>query len=189
MPSALAITRSSGVVMKPRTRSALAPMYAVDTVITAISLRGYWRTESDRIDWMPAIRMTRLTTIARTGRRMKMSVIFILGIRRFGLGGVRRRDVVVHLHRGTAAQLEHARRDDFLPRVHTREHRHLVAARIAQLHELLAHALVLLLVGTFHVLDDEHGVAVRRIRNRRSRQRHHFRLLAQHDRYFDEHAR
>ena len=31
MPSALAMTRSSGVVMNPRTRSALAPTYAVDT--------------------------------------------------------------------------------------------------------------------------------------------------------------
>src|SRR5678815_2980944 len=153
MPSALAITRSSGVVMKPRTRSALAPMYAVVTVTTAMSLRGYWRTESERMDWMPAIRMTRLTTIARTGRRMKMSVIFILGIRRFRFGRVGRRDVVVHLHGGSAAQLEHARRDDFLPRRDTRDHRHLIPARVAQLHELLADTLVLLLVGAFHLFD------------------------------------
>src|SRR4029079_376417 len=40
MPSALAITRSSGVVMNPRTRSALAPTYAVETLTTAMSLRG-----------------------------------------------------------------------------------------------------------------------------------------------------
>src|SRR5215470_1851645 len=39
-----------------------------------MSLRGYWRTERDRIDCRPAIRMTRFTTIARTGRRTKMSV-------------------------------------------------------------------------------------------------------------------
>src|SRR5439155_632306 len=38
MPSALAMTRSSGVVMKPRTRSAFAPTYTVDTRTTAISL-------------------------------------------------------------------------------------------------------------------------------------------------------
>ncbi len=47
MPSALAMTRSSGVVMKPRTRSALAPVYTVDTRTTAMSLRGYCRTLSD----------------------------------------------------------------------------------------------------------------------------------------------
>ena len=74
MPSALAMTRSSGVVMNPRTRSAFAPTYAVETRTTAMSLRGYCRTLSARIDCSPAIRMTRLTTIARTGRLTKRSV-------------------------------------------------------------------------------------------------------------------
>ena len=74
MPSAAAMARSSGVVMKPRTRSALAPTYAVRTVTVALSSCGYCRTLSVRIAWKPAMRMTRLTTIARTGRRMKMSV-------------------------------------------------------------------------------------------------------------------
>ncbi len=77
MPSALAITRSSGVVMNPRTRSALAPTYTVDTFTTAMSLRGYCRTLSARIDCSPARRMTRLTTTASTGRRTKRSVNFI----------------------------------------------------------------------------------------------------------------
>ena len=53
MPSALAITRSSGVVMKPRTRSALAPTYTVVTCTTAMSLRGYWRTLSERMACKP----------------------------------------------------------------------------------------------------------------------------------------
>src|SRR5215813_5745781 len=39
-----------------------------------MSLRGYWRTLRERIDWSPAIRITRLTTIARTGRLTKRSV-------------------------------------------------------------------------------------------------------------------
>src|SRR5918992_4486848 len=78
MPSALAITRSSGVVMNPRTRSAFAPMYAVVTRTTAMSLRGYCRTLSARIDCSPAMRMTRLTTIARTGRLTNKSVSRIL---------------------------------------------------------------------------------------------------------------
>src|SRR4051794_8367327 len=39
-----------------------------------MSLRGYCRTLSDEIACRPAIKMTRLTTRARTGRRMKRSV-------------------------------------------------------------------------------------------------------------------
>src|SRR5215831_8748667 len=74
MPSAAAMTRSSGVVMKPRTSSALAPTYVVVMVMAAFSLRGYWRTLSDRIACNPAMVMARLTTMAMTGRRMKRSV-------------------------------------------------------------------------------------------------------------------
>src|SRR5512134_796150 len=74
MPSAAAMTRSSGVVMKPRTSSALAPTYTVVTVMAAFSLRGYCRTLSERMAWRPPIRTTRLTTSASTGRRMKRSV-------------------------------------------------------------------------------------------------------------------
>ena len=77
MPSALAITRSSGVVMNPRTRSALAPTYTVVTCTTAMSLRGYCRTLSERIACNPAIRMTRFTTIASTGRLTNKSVNFM----------------------------------------------------------------------------------------------------------------
>src|SRR5579863_6806450 len=76
MPSAAAIARSSGVVMKPRTRSALAPTYAVRTVTVALSSFGYCLTLSVRIAWRPAITMTRFTTRARTGRRTKRSVNF-----------------------------------------------------------------------------------------------------------------
>ena len=50
---------------------------AVETRTTAMSLRGYCRTLSARIDCRPAIRMTRLTTIARTGRLTNRSVNFI----------------------------------------------------------------------------------------------------------------
>ena len=39
-----------------------------------MSLRGYCRTLSARIDCSPAIRITRLTTIARTGRLTNRSV-------------------------------------------------------------------------------------------------------------------
>src|SRR5687767_10801645 len=146
MPSALAITRSSGVVMKPRTRSALAPTYAVVTRTTAMSLRGYWRTLSARMDCSPAMRMTRLTTMARTGRLTKMSVSFmtasvVLRLRRRVVGGL---DGVVHVHGRAVPELEDARGHDLLARLHTGGHRHLVATAARQLDELLAHALVLL---------------------------------------------
>src|SRR6185295_15870686 len=114
MPSALAITRSSGVVMKPRTRSALAPTYAVVTVTTAMSLRGYWRTDSERIDCSPAIRITRLTTIASTGRRTNRSVNFISAVLRLRGRIVRGLHRVVDEHGGAAPQLEHAGRHDLV---------------------------------------------------------------------------
>src|ERR1700751_2408488 len=42
-----------------------------------MSLRGYCRTLNDRIACSPAMRMTRFTTIASTGRLTNKSVIFI----------------------------------------------------------------------------------------------------------------
>jgi hypothetical protein len=49
----------------------------VRTVTVALSSFGYWRTFSVRIAWSPAMMITRLTTIASTGRRMKRSVNFM----------------------------------------------------------------------------------------------------------------
>src|SRR5512133_565241 len=109
-PSAEAITRSSGVVMKPRTRSAFAPTYLVVTVISAFSLRGYCRALRVRMAWSPAITITRFTTIAMTGRRMKRSVSFMDALPSL-LGGVRGlsrvgRELVVHGDGGAVAELE-----------------------------------------------------------------------------------
>src|SRR5271167_503268 len=118
MPSAAAIERSSGVVMKPRTRSALAPTYTVRTVTVALSSRGYWRTLSDRIAWIPAMMITRFKTMARTGRRTKTSVNFTRRASAiFGMG----RELGLRLHRvvhrdGSAvAQLERAGGHHLLP--------------------------------------------------------------------------
>src|SRR5207244_11412806 len=92
MPSEAAITRSSGVVMKPRTRSAVAPTYAVVTVMAAFSLRGYWRTFSERIACTPVMTISKLTTMARRGLRMKSSVKLMVGLIVVGgIGGVLRR--------------------------------------------------------------------------------------------------
>src|SRR3954465_10017747 len=137
MPSAAAITRSSGVVMKPRTSSAFAPTYTVVTVIEALSSLGYCRTFSVRTAWMPAMMMIRLTTIARTGRRKnrsvnRMSVVLGLGVQlRVGL------DRIVPDDRRIVAQLEGARGDQPLAIAHAVEHCHLVAAGLPEPHELL----------------------------------------------------
>src|SRR5258708_13712357 len=142
MPSALAMTRSSGVVMKPRTRSAFAPTYTVVTCTTAISLRGYCRTLNERMDCKPAITITRLTTIDSTGRFMKRSVNFMfrcpcLAIFGLGSGTISRLDFIVDLHGGAIAQLEDARCDYLIAAIPPRNHSDLISARALDLHELL----------------------------------------------------
>jgi len=57
--------------MKPRTRSALAPTYAVRTVTVALSSLGYWRTLRVRIACSPAMMNHQVDDIARTGLRMR----------------------------------------------------------------------------------------------------------------------
>src|SRR5712675_1699059 len=121
MPSAPAIARSSGAVMKPRIKSALAPTYTVDTVTDAFSLRGYCLTFSVRIACTPAMRIRRLTTSASTGRRMNRSVIDRtappLGVRRTGRRlGVGRQGVIERDPRAVP-QLENARGGHGLPRL------------------------------------------------------------------------
>src|SRR5450631_3161676 len=88
----------------------------VVTVTAEFSLRGYWRTFRVRIACRPAMMMTRLTTTASTGRRMKTSVIFMEGSRSVVLrfwrllegGG----QFVVDGHGLAVAELEHAGADD-----------------------------------------------------------------------------
>jgi hypothetical protein len=56
------------------------------TLTLALSSLGYCRTVRLRIACRPAITMTRLTTIASTGRRMKMSVNFMARLSDFRAG-------------------------------------------------------------------------------------------------------
>src|SRR5215467_7917297 len=104
-----------------------------------MSLRGYCRTLSERIDCRPAIRITRLTTTARTGRLTNKSVMRISALFRIRSPFVGRLNLVVDENRRTVAKLENARRDDFLLRLNTRQHRNLIAARRAKLHKLLSY--------------------------------------------------
>src|ERR1700756_1719086 len=174
MPSAAAITRSSGVVMNPRTRSAFAPTYVVETSTTAISLRGYCRTLNERIDCSPAIRITRFTTIARTGRFINRSVNFMdfpcLAVLRFRSRIIPGLHFVVHVDRRSIAELENSRGHHFIPRVPPRHDRHLVTARPVNLHKLLAHSFVGLSLRILHFRDDEDRISIRRVADRRCRQ-------------------
>src|ERR1017187_5989768 len=145
MPSAAAMARSSGVVMNPGTRAALAPTYTVVTLTAALSLRGYCRTTRVRIAWTPAIRITRFTTSASTGRRMNRSVKDFMGapggltVGRTGGQVVLRRQVVVLDHGHAVAELEDARADNVIPGLEARLHAHVVPARAARSDELLPH--------------------------------------------------
>src|ERR1700731_2863602 len=89
----------------------------VVTVMAAISLRGYCRTLIVFIACKPAMRMTKLTTIASTGRLMKRSVNDFMSIfasrihwRRIQLR--LRREVVVDRNRHSVAQFENPRAHD-----------------------------------------------------------------------------
>jgi hypothetical protein len=77
MPPASAMACCSGWVMKPCTSSLSAPGKVVVTVTTVFSVDGYWRTSSRSSERTPASRISRLITVASTGRWMKMSVNFI----------------------------------------------------------------------------------------------------------------
>src|SRR5450432_2341035 len=199
MPSAAAMARSSGVVMKPRTRSALAPTYVVRTVTDALSSLGYCLTLSDRIAWKPAMTITRLTTIARTGRRTKMSVNFMIAL---PIVRVRRElrvdlDLVVHGDGRPVSKLEGARADDVLPGRDAVDDRHEVAPGGADAHELLPRHLRGLVAGrrasgsgrVFLVFDDEDRVAVGRVDERRGRYGHETPLVWKHDGNVGEHPR
>src|SRR3546814_7188824 len=74
MPLAVAMAWAMGVVTKPCITSCVAPGNAVSIVIVALSIRGYCRTGRLNVALTPTSRISRLTTIARMGRRIKMSV-------------------------------------------------------------------------------------------------------------------
>src|SRR5437868_4075191 len=169
MPSAAAMTRSSGEVMKPRTSAALAPTYAVVTVMAAFSLRGYWRTLSVRTACRPAITINRLTTMATTGRRMKRSVKLIGSpVGRLGVDLHVRSEIVFHEQIHAVAQLERAARDHGLAGLQAGLHGDEVAPSHAQPHEFLLRD-ELRLVAVFLLVHDEDRVAVGRVEHRRDR--------------------
>src|SRR5712692_3065972 len=179
MPSAAAITRSRGVVMNPRTSSAFAPTKMVVIVIAAFSLLGDWRTLSERMAWIPAIRITKLTTIAITGRRMKRSVNFIslpFGesvVRRLGSQLGSGSELVVHRHRHTVAQFERAGADHGFAWGHPGDDRDEIPASLAESNELLVRDQGGLTARILLFLDRKNRVSVRREDHSRRRDQGH----------------
>src|SRR4029079_4303420 len=100
-------------------------------------MRGYWRTLRVRTACRPAMMMSRLTTIASTGRRRKTSVSFMSAVLGVRFQARVRPDGVVDDDRGVVAQLEGARRHDLLPGRDPLGHRHEVTAHLTEAHELL----------------------------------------------------
>ena len=76
MPFAWATALSIGVVMKPAIASGSAPGKCVVMVTMPFSVFGYASTCNELNERIPTTRISRLTTLASTGRRMKMSVKF-----------------------------------------------------------------------------------------------------------------
>src|ERR1700704_2470071 len=104
-----------------------------------MSLRGYWRTLIVLIACKPAMRMTKLTTIASTGRLMKRSVNDFMSILWLRIDWVRiqlrlRREIVVDRHRHSIAQLENSRAHDRFASLQSLCNRNEIASRFADSH-------------------------------------------------------
>src|SRR2546422_8387329 len=165
----------------------------VVTVTTAFCVRGYCRTGSSPIERRPSTKIVRLTTVARTGRSMKISVNFLIGVSRSLILGswrrvVRRLDRVVDDHGHPRAQLDLPGSDHGVPFLDAREDRDLVTAPAARRDELLLREqrrFPILALLFFH---DEHGVAVGIVGDRRLRQRDKALRPARGDGHRGEHA-
>src|SRR5262245_60648480 len=101
------------------------------------------------------MRITRLTTIARTGRLTNRSVSRILTILRLRSRFVGWLNLVVDQNGRAVAELENSGGDDLLVWFDTGENRDLIATRCAEFDKLLAHAAIRLTLRILHLFDDE----------------------------------
>src|SRR5262249_44852843 len=153
----------------------------------ALSSFGYCRTFRLRTAWRPAMMMMRLTTIARTGRRTKMSVSFIRPSAILGLRselGVER-DVVVHDDARAVTELEGPCDDDLVALLDAALDGDEVAPVLGDPDELLPRRPHGLAIGAGRrvrrVFQDENRIAVRRVDDRRCGDRQHGLLLREDD--------
>src|SRR6266568_3749542 len=143
--------------------------------MAAFSLRGYCRTLRGRSACTPAMTMSRLTTIAMTGRRMKRSVNFMS--RAPGASRVcrARREVrlsrcgVAHRHRDAVPELEGSVAHDALAGGEAGGDLHEVAAPLAQPDEGLLRLERRLARLVLLLLQHVDGVAVGRVDDGRGR--------------------
>src|SRR5215469_3045223 len=84
-----------------------------------------------------------------------------LAVFRFRSRIIGRLNFVVNLDSSAVAQLEHARADDFLARVHPRSDRDLVATRGTNFYELLAHPAIAIALWAFQFSHDKNRITVR----------------------------
>src|SRR6476469_1045763 len=129
-------------------------------VIVVLVSSGYCRIGSLASDWRPMSRISRLTTVARTGRLMKMSV------KRMAAGLFRRarhlrlgQGAVVDPDLGALLQLQLTDNDHAFTGFHPLIDRHPVLARLARPHEAALDLIELLLRrrlagGGFQLLGD-----------------------------------
>src|SRR5579862_489033 len=126
----------------------------------ALTVRGNCSTGMVQRVRSPNTRMKRLTTVARTGRRIKRSVkppmnAPSLFVSRMRVGVVRDLDRVIDLQERPVAQLELPGGYYLLPIFDAAQHRDLVAARIAGGNEGLARGSNRLAVGILGRIIDE----------------------------------
>ena len=116
MPSALAMTRSSGVVMNPRTRSAFAPTYTVETRDDR-DVAARILPDAQRADRLQPGDQDHQVDDDREDRPLDEEIGELHQLfSGFGAGLLAGRDLVVDQDRGAVAELEDARRHHLVAR-------------------------------------------------------------------------
>src|SRR5262245_2036182 len=106
---------SMGVTTVEATTSALAPGYCPETLMIGGAISGYCATGRRANDTAPRITKTMETTAAKIGRSMKKCEIFMtgsVGLRLRGVGGGRRRTLLLRCDLGARPRPHKSIHDD-----------------------------------------------------------------------------
>src|SRR6056297_173982 len=112
----------------------------------AFSISGYSRTFRSTAARRPSNSRNRLTTLASTGLRMKISVKAMSAVFRRGLFVLVRRNRVVYADRDTGPQLEQATAGNRLAGLETFRDGHHIPAAVTQRDKALRHHLCTVLL-------------------------------------------